>query len=251
MKSKYEWLSILMLALTFVLSSCSSMSTKSADTLSSKINLSEQIILASLSKKLNSGDVLEADAVDIQASCLLKAENSDSMDLSYDNFKVKLKEGASTSIPLTEEQMKEAFNLLKTGQVKSDVKRTLIQLLKELHSAPDQVLSDLPNIFRNPLDFPDQPGINTAGNTAKIFISPDNRTFRLAILAYARINGVNIEEENIDDLYRYLDSGHESDFNKLVEGGLNVMKDQYGLTDIEQVAQKFHSAGQACVSETA
>ncbi|MDO9241139.1 MAG: hypothetical protein Q7U30_14080 [Methylicorpusculum sp.] len=109
----------------------------------------------------------------------------------------------------------------------------------------------MPNIFRNPLDFPSQSGIKTAGNTAKIFFSPDNRTFRLAILAYARMNGVNIEEENIDDLYRYLESGHESDFDQLVEGGPDVMKDQYGLNNIEQVAQKFHSSGQACMSKTA
>jgi hypothetical protein len=227
------------------------MSTKSNDTLASKINLSEQIILASLSQKMNSGNFLDADAVDSQASCLLKAENSDSMDLSYDNFKVMLREGADKSVPLTEEQMKEAFTLLRTGQVKSDVKRSLIQLLKAVHNSPDQVLSDVPNIFRNPMDFPSQPGIKTVGYTAKIFISPDNRTFRLAILAYARMNGVNIEEENIDDLYRYLESGHESDFDKLVEGGLDVMKDQYGLNDIEQVAQKFHSSGQACMNKTA
>ena len=88
MKSKYEWLSILMLALTSVLSSCSSI--KSNDTLASKINLSEQVILASLSQKMNSGNFLDADAVDSQATCSLKIENSDPMDLSYDNFKVKL-----------------------------------------------------------------------------------------------------------------------------------------------------------------
>jgi hypothetical protein len=60
--------------------------------------------------------------------------------------------------------------------------------------------TEMLSIFRNPLDFPKLLGIKTAGETAKIFIKPDSKTFRLAILAHARTHGVNIKEKNLDDL---------------------------------------------------
>lgn len=243
MFNRYYLLSI------FILASCSFSTIKSDDILSKRINFSEQIILASLDNKTKSGTFSEKDKQSIEYSCIFDRGDHNSMDLSYDKFKTKIKEGANKSAPLTEEQMKEAFNLLKTGQMKSDAKKTTLELLREILSFSNQILTDIPNMFRNPLDFPKLPGINTAGRTAKIFINPDNRTFRLAILAYARMNGVNVEEKNLDDLYHYLATGRESDFDKLVEGGLNTMKDQYGLTDIEEAAQKLHSIGQTCMSK--
>lgn len=242
---------IFTLALTSVLNSCSSLDTKQNDTISSKINFSEKIILAALNSKMKSGTSSQTDSPDIQPSCVFEGTNHDSMDLSLDKFKIKLREGANKSMPLTEEQMKESFTLLKTGQVKSDIKDTMFKLFREIPNFPYQTLTGIPNIFRDPFDFLKLPGVNTAGKTAKIFIRPENRTFRLAILAYARMNGVNIEEKNIDDLYNFLEKGRESDFDALIEGGLHTMKDQYGLTDIEEAAQKLHTVSQTCMSKAA
>jgi len=92
--------------------------------------------------------------------------------------------------------------------------------------------------------------------TAISIIRPDkqdpkrNRVFRLAILGYARTNGVNIEEKNLTDLCDYLETGTQSDFTKLVENGIEVMKNQYGVTDIKKAAKKFHSISQQSLNLT-
>lgn len=247
MCSKYFLWSILVL--TSILSSCSCLTPKSDDALSKQVNFSERIILASLGNKTQAGAFSEKDKPVSESSCIFDAGDHPSMDLSYAKFKATLKEGADKSAPLTEAQIMEAFNLLKTGQVKSDTQKTILELLIRIPGFPGQLLTDIPNMFRNPLDFPHLPGVHTAGETAKIFIKPDNRTFRLAILAYARMNGVNITEQNLDDLYNYLVTGREAEFDKLVEGGLGTLKDQYGATDIEKAAQKLHAIGQTCMSK--
>lgn len=207
------------------------------------LNFSEEIILAALGNKSKSNVSLETVKLSGPPSSIATSKGNALRDLSYDEFRDKLKEGVDKSAPLTEEQMKEAFNLLKTGQVKTDIKHTILKLMTEIRELPSHLSTqtEIPNIFRNPLDFPKLPGIKTAGETAKIFIKPDNKTFRLAILVYARTHGINIEEKNLDDLYNYLESNNEADFNALVHGGINTMKDQYGVTDIEQVLQSVKS----------
>ena len=240
-----------LLFLTFILISCSNPILKSEYFFSNNVNFSERIILAALDNKTKASGFSEKDRLStfVKPSCVFDGASHDSMDISYNKFKAKLKGGVNKSTPLTDKQMEDAFELLKTGQVKGDIKQTILALLRGVIDFPGQELTDIPNIFGYPSDLSKFPGVNTAGKTAKIFIKPDNRTFRLAILAYARMNGVNIEEKNLDDLYSYLEKGRESDFNKLVEGGLISMKNQYGLTDIETAAQKFHSIGQACMGK--
>jgi len=218
-----------------------------------EVNFSELIILASLGKKL------DINAVDPRSSLVSDYFNSDAqspMGVSYEKFSSKLKEGAGKSVPLNEEQIKAAFELLINGQAKRDVKDTILAQLKAIPRIPRQMLTDIPNIFRNPTDLPRLPGFDVASKTAISIIRPDqqdperNRVFRLAILAYARINGVNIEEENLTDLCDYLETGTQADFKKLVENGLEVMKDQYGVTDIKKAAKKFHSISQESLNLT-
>ena len=247
---------LLILVLTPILISCSSWLPKSDDPLSNKVNFSERIALATLGKKMKSGISSENNKPSIEPSCVFGDSSSDSMDIKKFRATLgdNLKESADKSVPLTEEQMIKAIDLLRTGRVKDDVNNTTIELLKEIGGFPIHLLTSAPKIFRDPSDFLGSPGTSMAGETAKILIRPDkpgkpsNTTFRLAILAYARMNGVNIEEKNLDDLYNYLDTGNEADFNKFSEDGLNTMKDQYGLSDMEQAAQKIHSIGQACMN---
>jgi hypothetical protein len=63
------------------------------------------------------------------------------------------------------------------------------------------------------------------------------------------MNGVNIEEKNLMDLGDFLESGEESDFTQLVENGLETIKDQYGVTDIQIAAKKLRSISQSCMSK--
>lgn len=218
-----------------------------------EVNFSELIILATLGKKL------DINALDPQSSNVSDYFNKDAqkpIDFSYEQFRSRLIEGAGKTVPLNEEQIKAAFELLINGQAKRDVRDTVFAQLKAIPRIPRQMLTDIPNIFRNPTDLPRLPGFDVAAKTAILIIRPDkkdperNRVFRLAILAYARMNGVNIDEENLTDLCDYLETGTKSDFTKLVENGLEVMKDQYGLTDIKKAAKKFHSISQESLNLT-
>jgi hypothetical protein len=252
MSRKHYLLSILVLA--SILSSCSNWAVKSASLSDNKVNFSERIALATLGgKKMESG-IPSEDNKPSKPSCVFGDSSSDSMDIKKPlaMFRDILKEGANQSTPLTEEQMEDAFDLLRTGQAKNDIKKTILELLKKIDGFPIHLLTGTPKIFQSPSDFL-SPGSSMAGETAKILIRPDkpdkpgNTTFRLAILVYARMNGVNIEEKNLDDLYNYLDTGNEADFDKLAENGLNTIKEQYGLSDMEQAAQKLHLIGRACM----
>jgi hypothetical protein len=218
-----------------------------------EVNFSELIILATLGKK---SGVSGVDPRSNNASDYFNVDAQTLMNFSYEKFSSALKEGAGKTVPLNEEQIKAAFELLINGQAKRDVKATILAQLRAIPRIPRQMLSDIPNIFRNPTDLPRLPGFDVASKTAISIIRPDqqdperNRVFRLAILAYARINGVNIEEENLTDLCDYLETGTKSDFTKLIENGLEVMKDQYGVTDIKKAAKKFHSISQQSLNLT-
>ncbi|MDD2761340.1 MAG: hypothetical protein PHH11_13750 [Methylomonas sp.] len=220
---------------------------------SNEVNFSELIILATLGKKLES-DASEKNNLCVVPDCVFSADVQESTDISYDKFKTKLKEGADNSAPLTEEQIKAAFELLKNGRAERDVKDTIVELLKSIPQFPCQVLNDIPNIFRSPTDFPNLPGFDVVAKTAISIIRPDkfnpeqNRVFRLAILAYARMNGVNIEEKNLIDLCDFLETGTQSDFTKLIDNGLYTIKEQYGVNDIEIAAKKLHSISQECMN---
>ncbi|KJV05167.1 hypothetical protein [Methylocucumis oryzae] len=124
----------------------------------------------------------------------------------YDKFKTKLLESIDKSAPLTDKDTQAAFKLLTTGQAESDIKDTVLGMLNQIPRFPAQILADIPNIFRDPTDFPRLPGFDVAAKSINSIIRPDkahpdkNRIFRLAILAYARMNGINLEETNLLDL---------------------------------------------------
>lgn len=220
----------------------------------SDINFAELITLAALGKKLDSGHTIQKD-LPLAPECVFASVTKEKTDLSFNKFKDILKDSTDRSLPLKEEDVRSAFDLLKSGQAEKDVKDTLLNLLKSIPLFPTQVLTNIPNIFRNPTDLPSLPGFDVASKTIISIVRPNkddpekNRIFRLAILAYARMNGVNIEEKNLMDLCDFLESGKESDFTKFVENGLETMKDQYGVTDIQTAAKKLHSISQTCMSK--
>lgn len=130
--------------------------------------------------------------------------------------------------------------MVKTGEITDDLKFSLIGALTTVAIVPTELLSNPLKIFTSPLNTLTLP-ITAARNTAKIFVEPNNRTFRLAILAYARMNGINITESNVNDVYNLLDNPSSHNLEELAKGGLETIKDEYGLNDLREAFQKFKS----------
>jgi hypothetical protein len=66
--------------------------------------------------------------------------------------------------------------------------------------------------------------------TIRTLIAPDNRTFRLAIVVYARLHGVNIDVEDLDAVYRAIDPA-DPDLSRLFARGLVRVREKYGRAE--------------------
>ena len=152
----------------------------------------------------------------------------------------KVKEGLDKSLPLNREQIKEAIKLVKTGEITDDLKSSLNGALSSVGSVPTELLTNPLTILNSPLNTIALP-ITAARKTAKVFVDPNNRTFRLAILAYARMNGINITESNINDVYHLLDNPGLDNLEALAKGGLETIKAEYGLNDLSEALHKYKS----------
>lgn len=152
----------------------------------------------------------------------------------------KLKEGVNTSLPLNNDQIKEAIKLIKTGKLGEDLKFSLNEGLTTFANVPAKLLKNPFSLFTSPLHTLALTE-TTARKAAKIFVDPNNRTFRLGILAYARMNGINITESNINEVYNLLDDHSSDNLEELAKGGLETIKDTYGLNDLSEALKKFKS----------
>ena len=152
----------------------------------------------------------------------------------------KLKEGVNTSLPLNNDQIKEAIKLIKTGKLGEDLKFSLNEGLTTFANVPAKLLKNPFSLFTSPLHTLALTE-TTARKAAKIFVDPNNRTFRLGILAYARMNGINITESNINEVYNLLDDPSSDNLEELAKGGLETIKDTYGLNDLSEALKKFKS----------
>jgi len=65
-----------------------------------------------------------------------------------------------------------------------------------------------------------------AAETLRALIAPKNRTVRLAMLIYARTQGVDIDEHDLDAMYRAIDPAN-SDLAPLLNRGLARVQSQY------------------------
>jgi hypothetical protein len=63
--------------------------------------------------------------------------------------------------------------------------------------------------------------------TLRTLIAPDNQTFRLAIVVYARLNGVDIDVEDLDAVYEALDPDNP-DLGRLLDRGLERIREKTG-----------------------
>jgi hypothetical protein len=70
--------------------------------------------------------------------------------------------------------------------------------------------------------------LRTTVETLRELIAPDNRTLRLAIVAYVRANGdTDFSQEDLDAVYRSLDPDH-ADLGPVIEAGLGRLGTQLG-----------------------
>jgi hypothetical protein len=167
--------------------------------------------------------------------------------------------------PVTLEEAKEILDLLRTGVVASDVVTALQVMVTKARRLPPDLFVDLlrlPDLpaeivnavsadlagtasqqprdvltrLRDGIDRPILPKtlgvvLNRAApkdiaETLRALIGPENRTVRLAILIYARAQGVDIDEEDLDALYQAIDPANP-DLAPLLNRGLERLADQY------------------------
>jgi hypothetical protein len=62
--------------------------------------------------------------------------------------------------------------------------------------------------------------------TIRALIGPENQTIRLAVLVYARTQGIDLDEEDLDALHRALDPANP-DLGVLLDRGLERVVDTY------------------------
>src|SRR5262245_53534492 len=70
----------------------------------------------------------------------------------------------------------------------------------------------------------------TVVKTVRTLIAPDNRSFRLATVVYARLHGVDIDVEDLDAVYRALDPA-DPDVGLLFSQGLVRVREKYGRAE--------------------
>ena len=178
--------------------------------------------------------------------------------------------GRQRGIPITASEAREILSLLTTGEIFQDLQTGLAaavrlgpqvplalvhdalalpELPPELVAAIRQDLHDDP--ARSPRDVLLSLGEGRLDrrlltNTLRVLlglaapgavvaalrtlIAPDNPTFRLAIVVYARLHGVTLDVEDVDAVYRAIDPAHP-DLAPLFAQGLTRVREKYGRAE--------------------
>jgi hypothetical protein len=74
-------------------------------------------------------------------------------------------------------------------------------------------------------------------------LDPGNRSVRLALLLYARSNGFDITEKQLDVVYDALIATDRPDLGPILTEALEVMKDRYGGGELEAVLAAIQRTG--------
>ncbi len=167
--------------------------------------------------------------------------------------------------PFTPEQAVEAVRLIKTGQFFADIRSTVrvsaeffpgirerirtrlagprrLACLSPAHSTnasvtPDSFSDLLACIYQNPL-------AGEIADTANILLQNDS--IRLAIIVYARANGINLTNQDLDVLRDHALNTENPDLNLLAQHGINRLKEQYGIDEIDQLIENIREKRNLC-----
>jgi hypothetical protein len=240
-------------------------------------NLFGQISLAALLKK---GDKDPKNAFTEPSPCIFK-DSPDSSNLSgkWNALvdEMQKQDIINRSLPLNAEQRAEALELLTSGKAEIDIKDSLANIAEVLYGlksgGAQKIVTTLSSTdhaealftaMKKDIQLRMETGlgrkhimVNTAevvnsgaigsivSDTVNIFIKKDNRTMRLAIIAYARMNGINITEQNLNDLGTAL-SQDSPDFYPLLASLMDTMKKEYGFQDLVDTVSEIKRRDQEC-----
>ena len=181
--------------------------------------------------------------------------------------------------PLLEDKelLDEALTLFLTGKAEKDIKSsvngvlntfmgliTADNLLRAFKNVADYqyaprwllaAIRDISNpdskqLFTNLLTkFNNDPLGSSASDIINILIQKDNRTMRLAIIAYARMNGIKIKDENLDQVGEALRKENPT-LSPAMVGAIQYFKHKYKVNYIDKVSAflKHKPTQEACPS---
>ena len=165
----------------------------------------------------------------------------------------------------TEDQTLEAVRLIKTGQFFADIysavqvssrlfpgirERVRVRLInpRRLTCAPS-ALSTNPAVSVDPFSeilacIYQNPVAGEVAETASILLQNDS--IRLATIVYARANGINLNETDLDALRDNALNAENPDLDALAMQGIDRLKAQYGVDEIEQLTQHIRDKRNLC-----
>jgi len=76
----------------------------------------------------------------------------------------------------------------------------------------------------------------------KRLLAPENRSVRLALLLYARTNGFDVEEHDLDVVYKSLLAGDRPDLGPVLADALEFLEKRYGGDELNVVLQALQRA---------
>lgn len=282
-KVNKKLLSVIFIFILLTNSSCSTVQQPNTDetrleTPASETGVLGRIAITSLYSSKNQGKITKlSDYISGNINCI-SANNSSIPPNGWDGFVDNLKnqgliDKATDGVaPLNEQNRIEAWQLIASGGAENDIRRTITSLIstmtindstrlrEQLGNIADarrglglmgSLFNDLSSIenqnnLNHTLKFiENEPLAEVVSETARIFIQKDNRSTRLAIIAYAHMNGINISEENLDDLNSALDKNNAS-VDPLLKGAIETLKKEYGFNDTQQVLDKFNNFNDSC-----
>lgn len=110
------------------------------------------------------------------------------------------------------------------ADLRDDAPRTLRDVLVDLH---DGRLDDRRRILTNTLRvLLAEATLGALVETIGALIGPENQTVRLAVIVYARTQGIDLDEKDLDALHRTLDPANP-DLGVLLDRGLERVVDTY------------------------
>lgn len=110
---------------------------------------------------------------------------------------------------------------------------------------------DLRDIVDNPIALEallrciyEQEGPKAVAQTAGVLLQNDS--VQLAVIAYARANGIDLNESDLDTLRETVLNTDDPNLDPLVEAGIARLKEEYGVDEFEPVIQRMEGSQVDC-----
>lgn len=131
------------------------------------------------------------------------------------------------------------------GDLVSAVATDLVRLVTELDvrrllgDLKDGKIDDPPNFLRETLRVVlNRATVDAVIQTLRSLIAPDNETFRLALMVYARSQGFDVTEKDIDALHAALDPS-DPNLGLLFDRGLQYVRKRTGDGEAAEIVQRL------------